>query len=237
MIRDHGLLRRKLSFTEQDLDELADEFAEYAAEDIADLPNLEHGSALVHEIALEVALQELLPDCTIAADDDDADRMSLRITYPSLLKADAYLKPWVKVECGARGAYEPDVKRDITPYIQTELGSRFNLATKGVTLISAARTFWEKALILHGIYCGFRDDDKRRPGDENLISRHYYDVAMMRDRAEGYRVAVLGGVSRNTPPRGKRASARCDGQANQAIAGPVLESASGTRQSEAFHVR
>ena len=105
----------------------------------------------------------------------------------SLLKADAYLKPWVKVECGARGAYEPDVKRDITPYIQTELGNRFKLATKAVTLISAERTFWENALILHGIYCGFRDDEGRRPGDKNLISRHYYDVAMMRDRAEGLR--------------------------------------------------
>ena len=58
--------------------------------------------------------------------------------------------------------------------------------TDGVTLIAAERTFWEKALILHGIHCGFRDQ-KRKPGENNLISRHYYDVAMMRDRPEGLR--------------------------------------------------
>ena len=51
-------------------------------------------------------------------------------------------------------------------------------------MIAAERTFWEKALILHGIHCGYRDE-KRKPGENNLISRHYYDVAMMRDRTEG----------------------------------------------------
>ncbi len=130
-------------------------------------------------------LAELLPMCTIEEDTDDADKMSLRVKYPSLLKADGYLKPWVKLECGARGALEPIVKRTIAPYIQEELGNRIDLATEGVTLISAERTFWEKALILHGIYCGFRDDNERRPGDGNLISRHYYDVAMMGDTKQG----------------------------------------------------
>ncbi|CAN0513171.1 unnamed protein product, partial [Phaeothamnion confervicola] len=91
-------------------------------------------------------LEPLLPDCTIEADDGDRDQMSLRIRYPTLLKSDPYLKPWVKVECGARGAYEPDVKRDIVPYIQDELGQKLDLAIKGVTLITAERTFWEKAL-------------------------------------------------------------------------------------------
>jgi nucleotidyltransferase AbiEii toxin of type IV toxin-antitoxin system len=110
--------------------------------------------------------------------------MSLRVVYPSLLKPDGYLKPWVKIECGARGAIEPDAKRSIAPYIQRELSTRLNLATETVTLIAAERTFWEKALILHGAYCGYRDE-KRTPGDKDLISRHYYDVAMMRDCREG----------------------------------------------------
>jgi hypothetical protein len=55
-------------------------------------------------------------------------------------------------------------------------------------VIAAERTFWEKALILHGIYCGYRDE-KRRPGKNNLISRHDYGVAMMRDRPEGSKAA------------------------------------------------
>ena len=130
-------------------------------------------------------LSELLPNCEISADETDTDRMSLRVVYPSILAKDGYLKPWVKIECGARGAVEPDIKRRIEPYIQAEIGKKYALETDGVTLIRAERTFWEKALILHGIYCGHRDDANRRPGDNNLISRHYYDVAMMAESAEG----------------------------------------------------
>lgn len=130
-------------------------------------------------------LGELLPQCTLRADNTDPDRMSLRVVYPTILEQDPYLKPWVKIECGARGAVEPDIKRKIEPYIQGDIGKQYALGTKGVTLVRAERTFWEKALILHGIYCGHRDDVGRRPGDNNLISRHYYDVAMMAESAEG----------------------------------------------------
>jgi hypothetical protein len=45
----------ELSFTEQDLDELADEFGEYAAEGIADLVDLQATPALLCEIAIEVS--------------------------------------------------------------------------------------------------------------------------------------------------------------------------------------
>ena len=138
---------------------------------------------------MQEKLAKLLDICKFEIDDSDEDRASLRVNYPSLLPKDPYLKPWVKIECGARGAREPEAKRTIVPYIQKELGQKLNLATKGVTLIAAERTFWEKALILHGIYCGFRDEG-RRPGDNNLISRHYYDVAMMRDREEGLRAVA-----------------------------------------------
>jgi hypothetical protein len=129
-------------------------------------------------------LATLLPMCTLEEETDDEERMSLRVKYPSIMKANTYLKPWVKIECGPRGANEPTVRRAIAPYIQTELGNRLSLATQGVTLISAERTFWEKALILHGVYCGYRDE-KRKPGDKNLISRHYYDVAMIGAAKEG----------------------------------------------------
>jgi Nucleotidyl transferase AbiEii toxin, Type IV TA system len=133
---------------------------------------------------MKADLEKLLPECTFETDDDDPDKSSLRVKYPSLLKPDGYLKPWVKIECGARGAREPEAKKSIAPYIQHELGAKFNLATESVTLIAAERTFWEKALVLHGIHCGYRDE-KRKPGENNLISRHYYDVAMMRNRTEG----------------------------------------------------
>ena len=132
-------------------------------------------------------LEKLLPECTFEPDDTDEDNASLRVKYPSLLRPDGYLKPWVKIECGARGAPEPETKRTIAPYIQHELSTKISLVTEGVTLIAAERTFWEKVLILHGIHCGFRDDQNRKPGENNLTSRHYYDVAMIRDRPEGLR--------------------------------------------------
>jgi hypothetical protein len=134
-------------------------------------------------------LGPLLPMCTIEKDDDDSDQASLLVNYPSLLKRDAYLKPWVKIECGARGATEPISERPVVPYLQVEIGNRLDLAVDGVTMIRAERTFWEKALILHGVYCGFRDG--RSPErDLNLESRHYYDVAVMRERSEGLRAVA-----------------------------------------------
>ena len=117
---------------------------------------------------MKADLEQLLPDCTLEADDDDADNSTLRVKYPSLLKPDGYLKPWVKIECGARGAREPEAKKAIAPYIQHELGGKFNLATEGVTLIAAERTFWEKALILHGIHCGYRDEKNSRRKQPHL---------------------------------------------------------------------
>lgn len=129
-------------------------------------------------------LSPLLPMCEIERDPDDSDDASLRVKYPSLLQPDGYLKPFVKIECGARGALEPIQARSIKPYVQDVMRARLDLSTPAVTLIAARRTFWEKALILHGIHCGFRDEGKR-PSDQNPISRHYYDIAMMADAPEG----------------------------------------------------
>jgi hypothetical protein len=55
MIRERGPLRRRLSFTEEELGQLADEFAEYAAEDIADLLGLDHGATQMHDLTEEIA--------------------------------------------------------------------------------------------------------------------------------------------------------------------------------------
>lgn len=135
-------------------------------------------------VKMRERLATLVPMCAVEVDADDPDGASLQVKYPSILPADPYLRPFVKIECGARGALEPIQRRAIAPYVQDLLGMRMDLTTKSVTLIAARRTFWEKALILHGVHCGFRDQNKR-PDDRNPISRHYYDVAMMAGRAEG----------------------------------------------------
>ncbi len=135
-------------------------------------------------VKMRERLAALLPMCAVETDADDPDGASLQVKYPSILAADPYLRPFVKIECGARGALEPIQKRAIAPYVQDLLGMGMDLTTPSVTLIAARRTFWEKALILHGVHCGFRDQGKR-PEDRNPISRHYYDVAMMAGQAEG----------------------------------------------------
>lgn len=54
MIRGLALIRRKLSFTEQELEVLADEFAEYAAEEIADMLGTSSQSPLIREVHPEI---------------------------------------------------------------------------------------------------------------------------------------------------------------------------------------
>ncbi|MDE0330680.1 MAG: nucleotidyl transferase AbiEii/AbiGii toxin family protein [Nitrospinae bacterium] len=48
----------------------------------------------------------------------------------------------------------------------------------GVRTIAPERTYWEKLLLLHGLYYG-HENGKRLPSDRDLISRHYYDAAMI----------------------------------------------------------
>src|SRR5256885_10336656 len=55
MIRAHGTSRRRLAFTEDELEELAAEFAEYAAQDIADLLDIAPADGVLGELAVEIA--------------------------------------------------------------------------------------------------------------------------------------------------------------------------------------
>ncbi|MBI3438509.1 MAG: nucleotidyl transferase AbiEii/AbiGii toxin family protein [Proteobacteria bacterium] len=135
-------------------------------------------------------LAALMPaGVSVELDSEDNDQCSLRVAYPSLSQRSAYIAPWVKIEVGARGAITPCAERAIEPYVQAVIGEGWELATGGVAMIEAERTFLEKALILHANYCRKRDDPEWRPSDRNHGARHYYDIAMMRDTKTGF-VAV-----------------------------------------------
>jgi len=138
---------------------------------------------------MRTKLAAMLPMCRVDVDGADEDGCTLQIHYPSLLDANSYIAPWVKIEVGARGAITPCVERAVEPYVQRVLRSDWDLATKAVAMIEAERTFLEKALILHGNHCRMRDNPDWKPSDRNHMARHYYDVAMMRDTKIGY-VAV-----------------------------------------------
>ena len=125
--------------------------------------------------ALTSLLEQFETECRVGADDDD--RQTLLVEYPSLYGDGAYVSPRVKIEAGARSALDPSVSCAIKPYIADELYD-WSLDVDGIRAIAPERTYWEKLLILHGLYCGYRDE-KRLPADRHRVSRHYYDVAMM----------------------------------------------------------
>ena len=129
-------------------------------------------TALAHLIA------GVAEGCTVSMDPDDPDSQTLLIAYPTLYPTgQSYVSPTVKIEGGARSATEPSVLRTVAPYIALELGDMAPELGE-IRVISAERTYWEKLLILHGRYCGFRDEE-RLPKEKNRISRHYYDAAML----------------------------------------------------------
>lgn len=111
----------------------------------------------------------------IEIDQDDADRQSLLIWYPSVtVPAGGYIRPAVKIESGAKSALDPHREVMIRPYVSEDVpGLDFDV--RNVTAVDAERTFWDKVVILHGLRRWF---DQRRVlrGGGQRVSRHYYDV-------------------------------------------------------------
>ena len=93
------------------------------------------------------------------------------------------LADWLGSILGARSALEPSVVVSVGAYIEEEIPDLIS-DVDGIHMIVPERTFLEKLLILHGVYCGYRDES-RLPADRHRISRHYYDVAMMSETEVG----------------------------------------------------
>ena len=129
--------------------------------------------------SLKKMLGELVEGCEVLPDEDSGDGQTLLVSYPALYPSGdaAYVSPRVKIEAGARSALKPNVTRVVRPYVADDLPD-WPFDAENVATVAPERTYWEKLLILHGMYCGYRDG-KRLPADKDRISRHYYDAAMM----------------------------------------------------------
>ena len=122
-------------------------------------------------------------DWTLEIDADDAQ--TVNFDYPTALPVTdyegmAYITPRVKLELGARGDPWPTEEKVIRPYAAEEYPDFFEHPETSVTVLSARRTFWEKATALHA--------EAHRPADSptpQYFSRHYYDLAMLLDTEEG----------------------------------------------------
>ncbi|MBN8649298.1 MAG: nucleotidyl transferase AbiEii/AbiGii toxin family protein [Caulobacterales bacterium] len=108
----------------------------------------------------------------IVLDDDDKDGQTILFKYPSSSGATQYIKPQIKLELGARGDIEPNEVREIKPYISYIIQELEMVANIKFPTLSAQRTFWEKATILHALH--------HSPNElRDRMSRHYYDVYML----------------------------------------------------------
>ena len=128
---------------------------------------------------LESAIRDQLgsEDWRLAADPTDPEGQSLAFTYPATRltpSATAYLRPAVKIEFGARADHEPSERRSVRPYLADALPDALGTPGTEVKVISAVRTFWEKATILHQM--AHLAPEKPFPV---RYSRHYCDLAAM----------------------------------------------------------
>ncbi|MDR1145701.1 MAG: nucleotidyl transferase AbiEii/AbiGii toxin family protein [Verrucomicrobiales bacterium] len=109
---------------------------------------------------------------SLRLDDSDPDRQTLLFDYPTSFAPDAagYVRRSVKIEMGARADHWPCETRMVTPYVAEQFPRGFAEPGCAVKVLSAERTFWEKATILHAEF--HRPADKLMP---ERFSRHYSD--------------------------------------------------------------
>lgn len=131
--------------------------------------------ASVLQPALEKALKAKVGTSekwSLFSDEGDPDQQTLLFEYPSSFPADAvgYIRRVVKIEMGARADHWPSETKTITPYVAEEFPQGFREPSAEVKVLSAERTFWEKATILHAEF--HRPPEKAIP---DRFSRHYCD--------------------------------------------------------------
>lgn len=108
-------------------------------------------------------------------DEDDPYGQTILFYFPreseeaNLSEID-YIKPIVRIELGARPENQPIEIHKIQPYSAEEFPQLFENPSCEIKVLSAERTFWEKATILHDQY--HRSADYKTA---DRISRHYYD--------------------------------------------------------------
>lgn len=115
----------------------------------------------------------------------EGESQTLLIQYPTATPADGYIDKIVKIESGAKSALDPHSVHTIRPYVDQEAPD-LDLAVPDVTIVDAERTFWDKVVILHGLRRWFDIRGELRGGGHR-ISRHYYDIHMLIQSAEGER--------------------------------------------------
>lgn len=103
----------------------------------------------------------------------DADAGTVIFAYPSIFE-DSYVLRVIRLEIGALAAWTPTHPITIRSYAAECYPGVFNTPSTEVLTTTAARTFWEKATILHQE--AYRPEGSFIP---ERYSRHYYDLYQM----------------------------------------------------------
>ena len=113
---------------------------------------------------------------SIDLDPKDPLEQTLLFVFPkAAIKTDReYVMPIVKIELGARSDDWPAQSVQVSPYVADILRDALAVQPITVKVLSAERTFWEKAMILHRLY--HSPEDK---AVSKRMSRHYYDLCAM----------------------------------------------------------
>jgi hypothetical protein len=121
----------------------------------------------------------------LTIDEDDPDRQSLLVWYPTATPVEGYIRQAVKIESGAKSALDPNCETTIRPYLADEVAS-LNLDISAITTVVAERTFWDKVIIIHGQRRWFeRRGELQHQGQR--VSRHYYDIYRLLESQAGRR--------------------------------------------------
>lgn len=107
-------------------------------------------------------------------DGSDPDAQSLSFEYPSITPSGGYIRPFVKIELGARSEHWPVSEQKLRSYAHETLKEKIHDDEITVRVLSAERTFWEKATILHRL--AHLPEGKTLPA---RTSRHFYDFVQL----------------------------------------------------------
>ncbi|MYD94229.1 MAG: nucleotidyl transferase AbiEii/AbiGii toxin family protein [Chloroflexi bacterium] len=97
------------------------------------------------DLATELAtlMNHTVEGCRVSPDEDDNDRQTLLIEYPTQYRSSegAYVAPRVKIEAGARSALDPTLDCAVTPLVADELHD-WSLEVGSIRVIAPERTYW-----------------------------------------------------------------------------------------------
>ncbi|MDD7731825.1 MAG: nucleotidyl transferase AbiEii/AbiGii toxin family protein [Eubacteriales bacterium] len=114
-------------------------------------------------------LEQDLKDFNFEFSIDIIDPQTILCKYPKIFESN-YLSQNIRLEIGSLAAWTPAIDVDILPIIGEVYPNVFKEKTK-IRTVSAERTFWEKATILH--------HEANRPESSHMphrYARHFYDL-------------------------------------------------------------